>query len=42
MYERKRYPYLLTPTIACISNREKLLAEYRGLMNVDSLLRPMM
>lgn len=42
LYERKRHPFLLTPAIACISNREKLLEEFRGLMNVESLMRPAM
>ncbi|MFT3776426.1 MAG: hypothetical protein QM820_64620 [Minicystis sp.] len=40
-YELRRYPYLLSPEIAYISNREKLLAAFRALMNVADLERPL-
>jgi hypothetical protein len=40
MYKLKRHPFLLTPDIACISNREKLLETYRReIMNVEELSR---
>lgn len=40
-YALMRYPYLLSPEIAYISNREKLVGAYRALMNVDELNRPL-
>ena len=40
-YALMRYPYLLSPEIAYISNREKLVAAYRSLMNVAELERPL-
>lgn len=40
-YKLMRYPYLLSPEIAYISNREKLVAAYRSLMNVAELERPL-
>lgn len=40
-YALMRYPYLLSPEIAYISNREKLVAAYRSLMNVAELECPL-
>ena len=39
-YALMRYPYLISPEIAYISNREKLVNAYRSLMNVPELERP--
>jgi glycosyltransferase involved in cell wall biosynthesis len=39
-YEMMRYPYILTPEMAYISNREKLVNAYRALMNIGELERP--
>ncbi|MEA2326714.1 MAG: hypothetical protein QOE68_1673 [Thermoanaerobaculia bacterium] len=39
-YAMMRYPYLISPEIAYISNREKLVDAYRSLMNVAELERP--
>ncbi|HEX2207395.1 MAG TPA: glycosyltransferase [Longimicrobium sp.] len=40
MYLQMRYPHLLTPAVVYASNREKLLAAYREMMNVDELMLP--
>jgi hypothetical protein len=39
-YELMRYPYLLTPAMAYLSNRAKLVEAYRALMNIAELQRP--
>jgi hypothetical protein len=39
-YQVMRYPYLLTPHMAYITNRNKLVEAYRGLMNAADLIRP--
>jgi hypothetical protein len=39
-YALMRYPYLISPEIALISNREKLVDAYRALMNEADLNRP--
>jgi hypothetical protein len=39
-YEMMRYPWLLTPMMAYLSNREKLVEAYRSLMNIEDLQRP--
>jgi glycosyltransferase involved in cell wall biosynthesis len=40
-YELMRYPYLLTPAWAYLSDRAKLVEAYRALMNVAELERPL-
>jgi Glycosyl transferase family 2 len=39
-YEIMRYRYLLTPAMAYLSNRAKLVEAYRALMNIAELQRP--
>jgi len=40
VYGLMRYPYLLTPMMAYLSDRQKLIEAYRSLMNVAELERP--
>lgn len=39
-YQTMRYPYLLTPHVAYVTNRDKLVEAYRALMNTAELMRP--